>query len=174
MAWLHTNSTNLVTRFNQSVWQNLCFMETWLPATIRHIAYPEHWVSVILSSTRELAGLPLWAPPHCDMVCCWQINSILANIDRKNSIRILNQYLFLVKYIDMSIVYWFITFFIILEIKVSLISYSLSKVTSKATENNGLISLISPHSAPCWQYPSQSGTWVNHMMVTTANNSYWW
>ena len=45
-------------------------------------------------------------------------------------------------------------FFIILEIKVALISYSLSKAASKAAENNGLISLISSHSAPCWQYPS--------------------
>ena len=35
-----------------------------------------------------------WTPPHCDMACCWQIDSILVNIGRKNSIRILNQYPF--------------------------------------------------------------------------------
>ena len=79
------------------------------------------------------------------------------------------------KYIDMSIVYWFYNFFlIILEIKVALISYSLSKATSKAAESNGLIVLISPHSAPCWQYPSQSGVWANQMMVTTTHIKHWW
>ena len=75
------------------------------------------------------------------------------------------------KYINMSIVYWFYNFFIILETKVALISYGLSKVTSKATENNGLTGLISPHSAPCSKN-GQSGVWANQMMVTTANSSY--
>ena len=40
--------------------------------------------------------------------------------------------------------------FIILEIKVTLISYSLSKAASKAAENNGLITLISPPLAVPW------------------------
>ena len=44
--------------------------------------------SAIFSSTQELAGLPPWTPPHCDMAGCWQINSILANIGRKTSIRV--------------------------------------------------------------------------------------
>ena len=69
------------------------------------------------------------------------------------------------KYIDMSIVYWFYSFFIILEIKVALINYSLSNATSKAAGNNGLIGLIRPHTAPCGQYPSQSGVWANQMTV---------
>ena len=43
----------------------------------------------------ELAGLPNTDPIHLDMTGCWQINSILANIGRKNSIRILNLYPFL-------------------------------------------------------------------------------
>ena len=77
------------------------------------------------------------------------------------------------KYINLSIIHRFYNFFIILEIKDALISYSLSKATSKAAENNGLIGLISPHSVPCWQYPGQSGVWANQMMVTTANGSNW-
>ena len=50
--------------------------------------------SGILSSTPELAGLPPWTPPHCDMAGCWKINSILTNIGLRNSIEILNQYCF--------------------------------------------------------------------------------
>ena len=61
------------------------------------------------------------------------------------------------KYINMSIIYLFYKDFIILKIKVVLISYSLSKAASKAAENNGLISLINLHSAPCWQNPGGSG-----------------
>ena len=38
-----------------------------------------------------------WAPVSYGMVGCWHINSILANNDRKISIRILNQYPFLWK-----------------------------------------------------------------------------
>ena len=34
-----------------------------------------------------------WTPLNCGMVGCWQINSV-ANIGRKNSIQILNQYFF--------------------------------------------------------------------------------
>ena len=36
-------------------------------------------------------------PLSCGMASCWQINSILANSGRKNSIQILNQYPFLWK-----------------------------------------------------------------------------
>ena len=46
-----------------------------------------HQPPVILSGTLEQG----WAPLTCG---CWQINSILANIGRRNSIRILNQYPF--------------------------------------------------------------------------------
>ena len=53
----------------------------------------------------------------------------------------------------MSIVYWFYIFFIILDTRVALISHSLSKVTSKAAKNNGLIGLISPHSTPLLAVP---------------------
>ena len=40
------------------------------------------------------------------------------------------------KYIDMGIIYLQYQVFIILEIKVALINYSLSKVASMAAENN--------------------------------------
>ena len=78
------------------------------------------------------------------------------------------------KYIVISIVDWFYNFFVILEIKVALISYSLSMATSKVAKNKGSIGLKSRHSAPCWQYPNQSGAWANRMMVTTANSFYPW
>ena len=59
------------------------------------------------------------------------------------------------KYINMSIVCWFHNFFfIILDIEVALISYSLSKATSKIGREQSADGLMSPHSAPCWQYPS--------------------
>ena len=54
----------------------------WLP-----IARPPHQPPVILSGTPELGLTPLTC-------VCWQINSILANIGHRNSIRILNQYPF--------------------------------------------------------------------------------
>ena len=49
------------------------------------------------------------------------------------------------KSINMTIVYWFyIYIYLILDITVAFISCSVSKVTSEAVENNGLIGLISP------------------------------
>ena len=45
---------------------------------------------------------------------------------------------------NMGIVYLCYELFIILEIKVALISYSLSKAASKAAENNGLIAADKP------------------------------
>ena len=51
------------------------------------IARPPHQPPVILSGTPELGLAPL-------TYVCWQINSILANIVHRNSIRILNQYPF--------------------------------------------------------------------------------
>ena len=57
------------------------------------------------------------------------------------------------KYINAIMIYQFYKVFIILEIEVVLISCSLSKVASKAVENNGLMALMSPHSAPCWAVP---------------------
>ena len=51
-----------------------------------------HECSAIFFSTPVLTGSPLWIPPHSDMAGCWQINSILANIGRRNSTLILNQY----------------------------------------------------------------------------------
>ena len=50
------------------------------------IARPLCEPPAILSSTPELGLTPL----SCGMVGCWQINSILANVGHKNSIRILN------------------------------------------------------------------------------------
>ena len=46
------------------------------------------------------------------------------------------------KYINISLVCWFSNFFVVLEIKVAPINYSLPNATSKATENNGLIELL--------------------------------
>ena len=51
------------------------------------LARPPHQPPVILSRTPELG----WAPLTCG---CWQINSILGNIGRRNSIQILSQYPF--------------------------------------------------------------------------------
>ena len=74
------------------------------------------------------------------------------------------------KHINMNIVYLFYEVFIILEIKVVLISYSSSKAASKAAETNGLIALIKPH---YWQYPA-SPEWgiCKQMMASIANSSY--
>ena len=101
--------------------------------------YPEHYVSVQLSSPAppELSGLPPWTPPHCGMVGCWQINYIFANIGSNFKLVPL-----LIKYVNVSIVIGLITFFNILEIKVALISDSLSKEISKVAENNGVASLL--------------------------------
>ena len=57
------------------------------------IARPPHEPPAILFCTPGLASTPL----SCGMASCWQINSILANSGRKNSIQILNQYPFLRK-----------------------------------------------------------------------------
>ena len=76
--------------------------------------------------------------------------------------RILNQYgSLLIKYINMSIIYLFYKVFIISEIKVALMNYSLSKAASKAAKHNGIIALISLHSASCWQYHGMIGVWAN-------------
>ena len=71
------------------------------------------------------------------MAGCCQINYILTNIGRRNSIWILNP--LILKYIDMNTVYLFYQSFCILKLKVALISCSWSKVPSKTGENNGLI-----------------------------------
>ena len=62
--------------------------------------------------------------------------------------------------------------FIILEIKVVLISCSLSKVASKAVENNGVMALMSHHSAPCWAVPWREWAMSKQMMATTVKGSY--
>ena len=61
--------------------------------------------------------------------------------------------------------------FIILEIKVVLISCSLSKVASKAVENNGLMALMSPAQPPAGQYPGGSGELSKQMKATTDKTS---
>ena len=89
-----------------------------------------------------------WTPLSCGTAGCRQINSILANIGNKNSNSNSNfeTVPLLMKYFNISIDYLFYQFFTILEIKVALISYSLSK----ATKNNGLIALIRPLFAVPW------------------------
>ena len=62
--------------------------------------------------------------------------------------------------------------FIILEIKVVLISCNLSKVASKAVENNGLMALMSPHSAPCWAVPWREWGIQQTVKPTTDKGSY--
>ena len=59
------------------------------------IARSPHEPPAILSCTPELAGYPFDPTQLWHMASCWQINSILANSGRKNSIQILNQYPFL-------------------------------------------------------------------------------
>ena len=79
----------------------------------------------------------------------------------KNSIRILNQYTFLqclMKCMNMGIVYLFYKVLIILEIKVALISCSLSKAASKAAENNRLIAADKP---PAGSTLARVGLWAN-------------
>ena len=98
------------------------------------IARTPHEPPTILSGTPELE----WIPLSCGMVGCWQINSILASIGRKHRFRMLNQVHLLMKCINMGTVYLFYKVFIISEIKVSLINYSLSKAASQAVENNKL------------------------------------
>ena len=63
------------------------------------------------------------------------------------------------KCINMNIIYLIYKFFIILKIKIALISYSLSKVSSKTAENNGLMALISPHSSSAGSTPARVGYW---------------
>ena len=69
-------------------------------------------------------------PLSCGMASGWQINSILANSGRKNSIQIFKSVPLFMKSINMSIVYWFHKVFIIL--KVALTNCNWSKAPSKA------------------------------------------
>ena len=98
------------------------------------IAKAPHEPPTILSSIPERGCAPL----SCGMVGYWKISSILANIGRKNSN--FKSVPLLMKYVNMGIVLWVFvhTDFVILEIKVVIISYILSKSTTKAVENNGL------------------------------------
>ena len=59
-----------------------------------YIARTQRQPPAILSSTPQLASVPLWPQMGLVMAGCWQNNSILANIGRRKSIRILNQYPF--------------------------------------------------------------------------------
>ena len=72
------------------------------------------------------------------------------------------------KCMNMGIVYLFYKDFIILEMKVILISASLSKVVSKATENSGLIAAHKPLLAEPWPEWGVG----KQMMATTANGRY--
>ena len=56
--------------------------------TLDHSQSTQWTPAIRLFRTPELGCTPL----SCGMIGCWQINSILANIGRKNSNRILNQY----------------------------------------------------------------------------------
>ena len=66
----------------------------WLPQiTLIRIAFiprTPRQPPAILSSTPQLVRVPLWPQRGLVMAGCWQINSILTNIGRRNSIRILN------------------------------------------------------------------------------------
>ena len=75
------------------------------------------------------------------------------------------------EYINMSIIYQFYKAFINLEIKVVLISCSLSKVASKAVENNSLMALMTPTQPPAEQYPGGSGELSKQMKATHDTGS---
>ena len=100
---------------------------------------PEHQVGAQTSSPARQSWLAYPLEPHPTVTWLPVGRLILANIGRKDSIRILNQYPFLWNVFNMSIVYWLYISFIILEINVALIDHSLSKATSKAVENNGVV-----------------------------------
>ena len=70
------------------------------------------------------------------------------------------------KYINVSMIYLFYKVFIILEIRVTLISYILSKAALKAAENNGLIALISPHSVPAGSTLAFIATHSNDIQIS--------
>ena len=124
----------------------------------------------ILSCNPELGYTPL----SCGMVAWWHINSILANLGCKNSIWILDQWSLHMKYMNRSIDNLFYKGVIILEIKVALISYSLSKVAWNAVENNCLIAFISPTQPPAGSILVGVGySMSKQMMATIANSSYW-
>ena len=61
-------------------------------------AWPDHPMSPQPSYPAPQGWLATPSTPlSCGMASCWQINYILANSGRKNSIQILNQYPFLWK-----------------------------------------------------------------------------
>ena len=67
--------------------------------TLNRIMLPLHiqtttGAAAILSCTQDWLATR-WTPLSCDMAAWWQINSILPNNGRKNSIRAVNQYPFL-------------------------------------------------------------------------------
>ena len=71
-------------------------------------------------------------PVGCVMVGCCQINYIITNIGRRNSIPILNQHPLFWNILIWTEFICFINLFCILKIKVALISCSWSKMPSKA------------------------------------------
>ena len=70
-----------------------------------------------------------------------------------------------------SMIFYFYKVFILLKIKVVLISCSLSKVASKAVENNGLMALMSPTQPPAEQYPGGSGELSKQMKASPHKGS---
>ena len=94
----------------------------------------------IPSSTPQLASSPPWTPVGLVIAGCWQINSILFNIGRRNYFWSLNQYLFFWNALIWAQFICFIKFFAFWKLfKVAMISCRWSKARSKAGENNGLI-----------------------------------
>ena len=82
----------------------------------RDLSYPDHPMRPQPSYPAPQGWLSTPSTPlSCGMASCWQINSILANNGRKNSIQILNRHPFFMKSINLSIVYWFHKVFIILK-----------------------------------------------------------
>ena len=149
------------------------YLSQWWPRSVSSLglneltttpARPPCEPPTILSHTQELR----WTPLSCGMVGCCQVNSNLANIDLKNSIQILKWY----PLWNAHNLFGLQRFYHYKNYKVVLISYSLSKAASKAAENNGLITLTSPHPVPSWQYPGGSGLLSKQMMATTENSSY--
>ena len=115
----------------------------------------------VISSTPQLCKSTPMTPMGLVMAGCWQINSILTNIGRTNSIQISNQYPCFWNILIWTQFICLINFFCVFKIKVALISCRLSKVPSKAGENNGLI-----------RPPAESVPGLNNREIAPISSSY--
>ena len=129
------NSKDVITHPCPNFIEVRAWMSNYIPYhTQNTVSTPSHPIQHPIASEHT----PM-TPMGLAMAGCWQINSILTNIGRRNSIRILNQYPFFWNILIWTQFICFINPFCILKIKVALISCRWSKVRSKAGDNNELI-----------------------------------